>query len=66
LNTLSIWTLGHVILNPSQPVFDLTTSCCEITGEETSTTCYSLWFYPIVAIEPTIYRTGREQIVLFK
>ena len=29
--------LGHIILIPSQPVFDLSTKCCILSGEATNT-----------------------------
>jgi len=37
--------LGHIILIPSQPVFDLSPKCCVLCGESTNTD-FIVWFYP--------------------
>jgi len=56
--------LGHIILIPSQTVFDFTPECCMISGEALTTNCI-VFVFNLQGVEPTIYCTQDEQTFFF-
>jgi hypothetical protein len=56
--------LGHIILNPSHPVFALTSLLCVLSGEATHTN-FIVFGLTRPELEPMIYRTRGEHSNLY-
>jgi hypothetical protein len=54
--------LGHIILNPSQPVFALTPKCCMLSGEATNTNVI-VFGLSGQRLGPTVYCTRSEDAI---